>query len=361
MKHNCLGVDEETKLPHENNEDIMNEDSLRGDISATVPLFDNKHTMIENEYNDKKKAEKDKNDNEEKVSKMRYVKLYYMCSDIGKRAGTFVEFGSDQLSDISKAEALNFNLLKIDDSSDEDDVYPLSIKYERKKVWKTNIYKYIFLVIWIIVIIPYDIYFPSQVKTLQYRIGYFADRIYTESISISGITEVNIQTKNWIVYVLENTASSSLIELYVSASRSTSVAVSLSVTTQTINVQSDVGTVQCYAELKIPGGVTIPKLSFTFDGDSIENLLIYDYKDNSKWVNPMIITALTITISNAYPNIYFQNAHQVSSLTISGLFCNCDFQYLKIASMTFTISVGSLNILQNSVYTQNSKNMRIYN
>ena len=68
----------------------------------------------------------------------------------------------------------------------------------------------------------------------------------------------------------------------------------------------------------------------------------------------MIITTLSFTISNSYPTIMFQNAHQISSLTVSGLFCNCDFQYMKIASMTFTVSVGSLNILQNSAYTQNS-------
>jgi len=56
-----------------------------------------------------------------------------------------VEFGSDQVSDVTKAEALKFDELKADDSSDEDDVYPLSVKYERKKVWKVNFYKYLFL------------------------------------------------------------------------------------------------------------------------------------------------------------------------------------------------------------------------
>ena len=106
--------------------------------------------------------------------------------------------------------------------------------------------------------------------------------------------------------------------------------------------------------MKIPGGVTIPKLTFTFDGDTIEDLQIYDYKDGSKWTTPMIITNLVFTVSNAYPNVMFQNPHQVSSLSVSGSYCNCNFDYLKIASMTFTVNVGSLSILQNSIYTQNS-------
>ena len=223
-----------------------------------------------------------------------------------------------------------------------------------KKVWKVNFYKYTLLIICILLLIPYDIYQPDQELASTNRYGYFANRVQTKSISISGVTEIDVKTKNWIVYILENTDSTSLIDLYVSASRSTSVSSSLSGTIQSISVKSDAGTVQCYVELKIPGDITIPKLAFTYDGDTIQDLMLYDYKDNSRWTTPMIITTLTFTISNAYPNIFFQNSHQVSSLTVSGLFWNCDFQYLKIASMTFIVSVGSLNILQNSMYTQNS-------
>ena len=148
--------------------------------------------------------------------------------------------------------------------------------------------------------------------------------------------------------------SSNIIDLYVSASRSTSINVSQRNTIQDIFVQADSGTVQWFVEIKIPGGVTIPKLAFILDGDTIDSLQIYDFKNDSKWATPLIISTLTFTISNAYPNIYFKNSHQISSLVVSGLFCNCDFQYMKIASMTFTVNVGSLNILQNSMYTQNS-------
>lgn len=67
----------------------------------------------------------------------------------------------------------------------------------------------------------------------------------------------------------------------------------------------------------------------------------------------MVITTMAFTVSNSYPTVYFQNAHTVSTLTASGSYLVCSFSTMKIASMTFTISVGSLNINQNSVYTQN--------
>ena len=237
---------------------------------------------------------------------------------------------------------------------EEDQVYPLSIKYDKRKTIRINLYKYFFLIVIIVLLIPFDLYSLSETKTSKQRVGYFADRIYTDSISISGATEINLSIKNWVIYILENTINSNFVDLYMSASRSTTFSASKSGTAQNINIVSDSGVVQCYVEMKIPGGVTIPKLTFTFDGDTIEDLQIYDYKDNSKWTTPMIITNLVFTISNAYPNVMFQNPHQVSSLTVSGSFCNCNFDYLKIASMTFTVNVGSLSILQNSVYTQNS-------
>ena len=237
---------------------------------------------------------------------------------------------------------------------EEDQVYPLSIKYDKRKTIRINLYKYFFLIVIIVLLIPFDLYSLSKTRTSKQRVGYFADRIYTDSISISGATEINIKIKNWVIYLLENKFSLNFVDLYMSASRSTTLSTSKSGTTQNINIVSDSGDVQCYVEMKIPGGVTIPKLTFTFDGDTIEDLQIYDYKDDSKWKTPMIITNLVFTVSNAYPNVMFQNPHQVSSLTVSGSYCNCNFDYLKIASMTFTVNVGSLSILQNSIYTQNS-------
>ena len=163
-----------------------------------------------------------------------------------------------------------------------------------------------------------------------------------------------LRPKNWIVYLLENTGSSSNINVYISTSRSTSVSYSLASSVQTISVQSDSGAVQWYVELYIPGGVTIPKLSFTYDGDANQNVLLYDYKGSSTWIKPMIITTMVFAIANSYPTVYFQNAHTVSTLTVSGSYWIWSFSTLKIASMTFTVTVGSLNINQNSAYTTNS-------
>ena len=65
-----------------------------------------------------------------------------------------------------------------------------------RKTIKINIYKYLFLVIIIVLLIPYDIYFPEQSKKYENRIGYYADRIFIDSISLAGLTEINAITKN---------------------------------------------------------------------------------------------------------------------------------------------------------------------
>ena len=73
-------------------------------------------------------------------------------------------------------------------------------------------------------------------------------------------------------------------------------------------------------EFKIPGGQPITKLSMNFNGDSITDLLLYDFKDGSSWVTPMTITTLEITVSDSYPNIILENAHTVTTLTVSGTY-----------------------------------------
>ena len=245
-----------------------------------------------------------------------------------------------------------------DEDTDEDEVYPLSIKYDKNKVWKSNIYRFIFLFFVILILIPSNFYTNNSGSTLSTRTGFYADQIHSQTISMSGITEYNLKIKNCITYLLENTDSTSNIDVYVSASRQTSVSYSLSSSVQTISVQSDTSYVQWYVELHIPGGVTIPKLSITYDGDTTENVMLYDYKSGSSWKTPMIITTMAISITGSYPNIDFANAHTVSSLTVSGSYCICSFSTMKIASMTFSISVGSLNINQNSAYTQNSVSVK---
>jgi hypothetical protein len=89
--------------------------------------------------------------------------------------------------------------------------------------------------------------------------------------------------------LLENTNSRDEIELYVSAPRITDIDTPKEGTTQYINVLSELNSVMCFVEIKIPGGVNISKLSFKLEGDKISNLIIYDYKDDSIWNNPMLI------------------------------------------------------------------------
>ena len=59
--------------------------------------------------------------------------------DMYKRAGTFIEYGNDVEPQLDRVE-----ILKIDDkpcleeTDEEDNVYPLSIKYDKKKVRRTK-------------------------------------------------------------------------------------------------------------------------------------------------------------------------------------------------------------------------------
>ena len=121
-----------------------------------------------------------------------------------------------------------------DEDSDDDEVYPLSIKYEKNKVWKSNIYRFFFLFLIIICLILSNFYTDNAGKTLSERTGYFADQIYEKTISMSGINEYKVNTQNCIVYLLENKGSTSEIKVYASVSRSTSVSFSLSSSIETI-------------------------------------------------------------------------------------------------------------------------------
>ena len=241
----------------------------------------------------------------------------------------------------------------MEETDEEDNVYPLSIKYDKKKAWKIMLMRFFYLFIFIILLIPTDLYTFGVQRTLEVRTGYFADRVWEKDIPISGVTEFKIQTKNCIVYLLENKGSTTNMELYISAPTSTSVNTDLSGGVQNIKVDAEKGWLQCYVELKIPGGQTLNKLSLTFNGDSIVDLLVYDSKDGSTWTTPMDITTLEIVVSDSYPNIIFENAHTVGTLTVSGTYCVCNFHTLKITTMTYAITVGSLSIKQNSAIPTN--------
>ena len=90
-------------------------------------------------------------------------KIYIlMYRDLNKETYSFDIFGNDEQPNIDEIEIFKESNLKVVEESDEDDVYPLSIKYERKKIWKINIYKFVFLIWIILLLIPYDIYSPND-------------------------------------------------------------------------------------------------------------------------------------------------------------------------------------------------------
>jgi hypothetical protein len=242
-----------------------------------------------------------------------------------------------------------FTIKGINEKSNEEEfVYPLSMKYDTKTKRKMMIDRYIWFGILVLLFVLFIIFSLKPFRRAPIRLGYFADKITIKTVFIDGASEIDIQTKDWVVYLLENTDSKNEIELYVSASRVTDINTPREGGVQKIEVLSEINTVLWYAEIRIPGGVTIPKISFKFQGDRIDNLMLYDFKDDSNWVTPLIVTELQFKISDAYPNILMKNSHQVSTLTVSGSYCVCNFHTLKIGSMNFDVTLGSLSIIQNS-------------
>jgi len=65
-------VDEETKMPGDKADQLFNDDSLKGDISSTLPFLAKIHQFHGETETGKKAKEDGKNENEENVSKMRY-------------------------------------------------------------------------------------------------------------------------------------------------------------------------------------------------------------------------------------------------------------------------------------------------
>jgi len=246
-----------------------------------------------------------------------------------------------------------------DTAFQEDLVYPLSVKIYPKKICKRLTMKYLSIgILFLILILFIVLSILPSVRKLPVRVGYFANQIIEESVSINGVTEFAIKTKNCEVFLLENTESMTEIELYISGPRPTTVSTGLDGTIQNIEVIADMDTVVCYAEIRIPGGVIIPSLKFTFEGDTIPDLLVRDFKKDSKWITPMIIQNLEISISDSYPSIQMTSAHQIDSMTISATFCIAEFLNVKIEAMTFTAVLGSLNILQHSDFPINKMVVR---
>jgi len=83
----------------------------------------------------------------------------------------------------------------------------------------------------------------SWTRRLSFRIGYFADQITEDKFDVSGVSQVNVDTKNCITYLLEG-SDQDKIKVFISADRSTYIQNSLDGSTLNVNVQSEVRTVQ---------------------------------------------------------------------------------------------------------------------
>ena len=215
------------------------------------------------------------------------------------------------------------------------------------------ILRYILLIVIIFLSIPNDLYTGLESRNAPVRIGYFADVSQEKSLDLNNTSEFVFEVTNCNIYLLENKDSSSKIDLFMSSNRDASLSTSVAGSTQTIIANSDTSLPKCFLEVKIPGGVSISQMSFKLDGGSSDNMLVYDHKDGSSWNTPMIINTLQFTISDSYPVIKLENAHQVTSLSVTGTYCACTFDTVRINSMTYNINVGTLNINQNSVFTEN--------
>jgi hypothetical protein len=154
-------------------------------------------------------------------------------------------------NDSDKIKPLNFCNSKTSDFEDEDVFYPLSLRYNNMKAMRNVRSKYIIIALMIIL----SIFLATSLtptRSLPNRIGYFADKVTKESISLSALSEIN----------------------------------------------------------------------------------------------------------DAYPNIIFKHPHEVTTLTVTGSYWAWTFEKMKIKTMVFTITVGSLNVVQNRVYAENKVTLK---
>ncbi|CAI2372474.1 unnamed protein product [Moneuplotes crassus] len=194
--------------------------------------------------------------------------------------------------------------------------------------------------------------FIDASKEWPYRTGYFANKLSSDTFPSSSVNSIKINNRDCITYILENKDSDE-IQIDTSSERSTNIDNILEGSELSIKVHSEHPYLQCYTKIKIPGGKSLSAIAIEFSSKSSENILLYDYKDNSIWSSPLVINDLSIAIDDSNPNIFFKNEHEITNMRVTGAYCVCDFQKLKIKTMDFQVVFGSLNILQNKIYSEN--------
>jgi hypothetical protein len=67
---------------------------------------------------------------------------------------------------------------------------------------------------------------------------------------------------------------------------------------------------------------------------------------------------MNFNIVKSYPNVLFKNQHQVAHLKVQDSYCVCNFEKMKIKKMEFAVTLSSLSIIQNSMYTVNKMTVK---
>jgi hypothetical protein len=235
------------------------------------------------------------------------------------------------------------------------EVYPLSIKYDTKRerslfYIRGSFIIFVLFVFWIFVI---DIWKKNIFSDYSIRLGFFADKITKFRIPVTEVDSYSVDTTNCIIYLLENKKSLDHTEVFISADRDTEIEFKRDKLTQNIFVEAEKSGINWYIELYFPPNLNIKSLDFKFFGDKIEDLILYDYKDNSTWDMPLVVDYWNITIKDAHPNIFFKNQHLVKKFDIFGTYCNWDFTDMKIEQMSYHTYTGVLAIVQNKAYEVN--------
>jgi hypothetical protein len=132
-----------------------------------------------------------------------------------------------------------------EDGEDEDNVYPFGKKYDESKDRSLIAIKFILLIITLTLILLFVLSSLLTVtQTLSVRLGYFADKITSEEFILADFSEIAVNTKNCITYLLESNGASDKVEIYASADRSSSIDISIDGSTLNVKVAAEVSTVQ---------------------------------------------------------------------------------------------------------------------
>ena len=276
-----------------------------------------------------------------------------------------VILNSEKLGQISQ-KINDGKTLAIDDTYDFDpleeeeyEVYPLSQKYDKSlSTRKLRIRGCLMLIIIIsITLLFVDILKGNIFSNSPIRLGFYSDKITKINIPLKEVDKFEFNTKNCVVYIIETNPSQlvppSNSQIYISAGRNTEIDLNRNNETQLINIVSEIDSVGCYIEFRVPGNTNLSKLSFNYYGDRISDLILTDHKKESEWNSPLTIKDLSVRIKDANPYIHFNSSHNIESLNIFGGYCNCNFDTVKIENMNFKVNSGVLVVKQHESYKTN--------